>query len=75
MLCMVEMKLLDKCNSHNVKAAKLDRDDDGILSNMLCETSNLQNDIQKLEKIRYHSLTHSHLHLLFHATIIEQIIG
>lgn len=41
MLCMVEMKLLDKCNSHNVRAAKLDKDDDGILSNMLCETSNL----------------------------------
>lgn len=44
MLCIVDMKLLDKCNSHNVNAAKLDKDDDGILSNMLCETSNLQID-------------------------------
>lgn len=42
MLCMVEIKLFDKCNSHKVKAAKLDKDDDGILSNMLCETSNLK---------------------------------
>lgn len=39
MLCIVEMKLLDKCSSQRVKAAKLDRDDEGILSNILCETS------------------------------------
>lgn len=43
MLCMVDMKLLDKCSSHSVRAAKLDNDDEGIFSSILWDTSNLRN--------------------------------
>lgn len=51
MLCMVEIKLLDRCSSHRVKAAKLDSDEEGIFRSILCETSNLKIECSRTIKV------------------------